>query len=168
MTARTSPANGIAGRHVLWGLIGFFGVIFAVNALFVYVAEETFSGGDTSDPYRRGLNYNATLKAAERQVERGWQTDVAYDDKTGRLELSFLDKSALTITGLGIKATLSRPATDREDRRVAMVETSPGVYAANVTLAPGLWVLSVASRKAGAGHGTAYRLKRRLFVAETP
>jgi len=168
MTARTSPANGIAGRHVLWGLIGFFGVIFAVNALFVYVAEETFSGGDTSDPYRRGLNYNATLRAAERQAERGWQTDVAYDDKTGRLELSFLDKSALPITGLGIKATLSRPATDREDRRVAMVETSPGVYAANVTLAPGLWVLSVASRKAGAGHGTAYRLKRRLFVAETP
>ena len=59
MTARTSPANGIAGRHVLWGLIGFFGVIFAVNAIFVYAAEETFSGGDTSDPYRKGLNYNA-------------------------------------------------------------------------------------------------------------
>jgi hypothetical protein len=29
-------------------------------------------------------------------------------------------------------------------------------------------VLSVASHKGGAGHGTAYRLKRRLFVAETP
>ena len=74
----------------------------------------------------------------------------------------------MPITGLGINATLSRPATDKEDRRVAMVETSPGVYAATVSLAPGLWVLSVASRKAGSTHGTAYRLKRRLFAAETP
>jgi nitrogen fixation protein FixH len=168
MTARTSPANGIAGRHVLWGLIGFFGVIFAVNAIFVYVAEETFSGGDTSDPYRKGLNYNATLRASERQAERGWQTDIAYEAKTGRLALNFVDKSALPITGLDINATLSRPATDKEDRRVAMVETSPGVYAATVSLAPGLWVLSVASHKAGSTHGAAYRLKRRLFVAETP
>ena len=70
-------ANGIAGRHVLWGLIGFFGVIFAVNAIFVYAAEETFSGGDTSDPYRKGLDYNASARAAERQAERGWQTDIA-------------------------------------------------------------------------------------------
>ena len=168
MTARTSSATGIAGRHVLWGLIGFFGVIFAVNAIFVYAAEETFSGGDTSDPYRKGLDYNATLRAAERQTERGWQTEIAYDAKTGRLALNFVDKSALPITGLGINATLSRPATDKEDRRVAMVETTPGVYAGTVSLAPGLWVLSVASHKGGAGHGTAYRLKRRLFVAERP
>ena len=33
----------------------------------------TFSGGDTSDPYRKGLHYNETLAAAERQAERGWQ-----------------------------------------------------------------------------------------------
>src|SRR4029079_15451963 len=116
MSARTTPANGIAGRHVLWGLIGFFGVIFAVNAIFVYAAEETFSGGDTSDPYRKGLDYNATLRAAERQTERVWQTEIAYYAKTGRLALNFVDKSALPITGLGINATLSRPATDKEDR----------------------------------------------------
>jgi nitrogen fixation protein FixH len=168
MTARTTLAKGIEGRHVLWGLCGFFGVIFAVNAIFVYAAEKTFSGGDTSDPYRKGLNYNATLRASERQAERGWQTDIAYDAKTGRLALNFVDKSALPITGLGVNATLSRAATDQEDRRVVMVETSPGVYAATVNLAPGLWVLSAASHKAGAGHGTAYRLKRRLFVTETP
>ena len=59
MTART--ANGIAGRHVLWGLIGFFGVIFAVNAIFVYAAEETFSGGEyvRSLPQGSGLQCHA-------------------------------------------------------------------------------------------------------------
>ena len=168
MTARTSLAKGIEGRHVLWALSGFFGAMFVVNAIFVYAALTTFSGGDTSDPYRKGLNYNATLRAAERQAARGWQTDIAYDGKTGRLELSFLDKNAAPITGLTINGKLSRPATDKEDRHVVLAETSQGIYAATVNLTPGLWVLSVASRKAGSSHGTAYRLKRRLFVAETP
>jgi nitrogen fixation protein FixH len=164
MTARTSLAKGIDGRHVLWALIGFFGVMFIVNAIFVYAAVTTFSGGDTSDPYRKGLNYNETLKADERQAERGWRTDIAYDEKTRRLELSFLDKNAAPVTGLTINGKLSRPATDREDRHVVLAETSQGIYTATVELAPGLWVLSAASRKGG----SLYRLKRRLFVAEMP
>ncbi|HEX2449189.1 MAG TPA: FixH family protein [Methyloceanibacter sp.] len=168
MTARTSSATGIGGRHVLLALVGFFGVMFVVNAIFVYFAVATFSGGDTSNPYRKGLDYNETLKAAERQAERGWQTELAYDGERKRLSLSFLDKGALPVTGLTIKGRLSRPATDREDRKVELAETSQGVYAATIDLAPGLWVLSVASRKGGEHPGSVYRLKRRLFVAEAP
>jgi nitrogen fixation protein FixH len=168
MTARASSAKGIEGRHVLWGLIGFFGVMFIVNAIFVYLALATFSGGDTSNPYRKGLHYNDTLKAQERQTERGWQTEVEYDDKTRQLRLSFLDKTAAPITGLRIDAKLSRPATDREDRRIDLAEVSQGVYAATVDLAPGLWVISVSSRKGGERSSSAYRLKRRLFVADKP
>jgi len=66
-----SFAKGIEGRHVLMALIGFFGVMFLVNGIFVYFAVATFSGGDTSDPYRKGLHYNETLQAADRQAERG-------------------------------------------------------------------------------------------------
>jgi len=168
MTARASSPKVLEGRHVLWGLIGFFGVMFFVNAIFVYFALSTFSGGDTSDPYRKGLHYNDTLKAQERQTERGWQTEVEYDDKTRQLRLSFLDKTAAPITGLRIGARLSRPATDREDRRIDLAEMSQGVYAATVDLAPGLWVISVASRKGGERSGGAYQLKRRLFVADRP
>jgi nitrogen fixation protein FixH len=168
MTARASSPKVLEGRHVLWSLIGFFGVMFIVNAIFVYFALSTFSGGDTSDPYRKGLHYNDTLRAQERQTERGWQTEVEYDDKTRQLRLSFLDRTAAPITGLRIGARLSRPATDREDRRIDLAEMSQGVYAATVDLAPGLWVISVASRKGGERSGGAYQLKRRLFVADRP
>jgi nitrogen fixation protein FixH len=168
MTARSALAKGLEGRHVLWSLIAFFGVMFIVNAIFVYAAVTTFSGGDTSDAYRKGLNYNQTLKADERQGERGWRTDIAYDDKTKRLELSFLDKDAAPVTGLTIRGKLSRPATDKEDRHVVLAETSQGVYATTIELAPGLWVLSAVSRKGGEHPGSLYRLKRRLFVAEAP
>ena len=161
-------AKGIEGRHVLMGLIGFFGVMFLVNGIFVYFAVATFSGGDTSDPYRKGLHYNETLEAQERQAERGWQTEVDYDDKAGRLLLSFLDKTAEPVTGLRVDATLSRPATDREDRAVDLAEVSQGIYAADIELAPGLWVISIASSEGGAAHDNVYRFKRRLFVADKP
>jgi nitrogen fixation protein FixH len=153
---------------VLLALVGFFGVMFVVNAIFVYFAVATFSGGDTSDPYRKGLDYNETVRAAERQAEDGWQTDIVYDGKRKRLELSFLDKRALPIAGLTVKGRLSRPATDKEDRKIELAEMAHGVYAATIDLAPGVWVLSVASRKSGAQPIVAYRLKKRLFVAEEP
>ena len=114
MTARTWLADGIQGRHVLAALVAFFGMMFVANAIFVYFAVATFSGGDTSDPYRKGLHYNDTLEAAQRQEERGWHTEVAYDGKTRRLTLSFLDKAMAPVAGLHVAATLGRPATDHE------------------------------------------------------
>jgi len=168
MSKRVWLANGIEGRHVLIGLIAFFSVMLLANGIFVYFAVATFSGGDTSDPYRKGLHYNETLQAAERQTERGWQTEVDYDDKSGRLLLSFRDKTTEPVTGLQVGATLSRPATDREDRAVDLAEVSQGIYAADIELAPGLWVISIASSEAGVARDNAYRLKRRLFVADRP
>jgi nitrogen fixation protein FixH len=168
MTTRESQSSkGLKGRHVLMALIGFFGVMLIANGIFVYFALATFSGGDT-DPYRKGLHYGETLKEAERQAERGWRTEVHYDDKKGRLVLSLLDKTAAPVTGLHVGATLSRPATDKEDRSVDLAEVSQGVYAADVQLAPGLWVISVDSNRGGEAREPLYRLKQRLFVADRP
>jgi hypothetical protein len=100
--------------------------------------------------------------------ERGWRTEVGYDGKTRRLTLSFLDKAMAPIAGLHVAASLGRPATDQEDRRVVFTETSHGVYDATVDVPPGFWVISIDSRRKGDGLADAYRLKRRLFVAETP
>jgi nitrogen fixation protein FixH len=161
-------AKGIQGYHVLIGLVAFFGMMLLANGIFVYFAVATFSGGDTSNAYRKGLDYNATLQAAERQAERGWRTEVRYDDKTGRLSLSFLDGAAEPVTGLHVAATLIRPATDKEDRSLELTEVSQGIYTATVRLAPGLWVISAASNEQGEARDPVYRLKQRLLVADRP
>lgn len=158
-------ANGIEGRHVLMGLVVFFGVMFVANGLLVYYALGTFSGGDRPDPYRSGLNYNETIAAAERQASLGWQTSAAYDAGAERLTLRFVDKGAVPVTGLMLEATLTRPATNRDDRTVRFEEIAPGVYASDVTLDAGRWVLSVAA-SAREGGRPLHRLKQRLFVEE--
>jgi len=160
-------AKGIEGRHVLMGLIVFFGVMLAANSFLVYYALDTFSGGDRSDPYRAGLRYNETIDAAKRQAALGWQTDMAYDDGQGRLTLNVQDKAEVPVTGLALGAMVSRPATNREDHTIDFNEVSPGVYAADIELAPGVWVISLASHREEGGEPS-YRVKRRLVVADKP
>ena len=61
-----SRADNLNGRHVLIGLLLFFGTIFAVNGYFMFVALSTYTGVVADEPYRKGLAYNARIAADER------------------------------------------------------------------------------------------------------
>ena len=161
-------ANGSQGRHVLIGLVAFFGVMLLANGIFLYYALETFPGGDTSDPYRKGMHYNDTIAAAARQAEQGWRTELIYNSKTGRLTLSLWDKEGQPVAGLHNSAILSRPATDREDHAVKFSETQAGMYAAELRLAPGQWVVQLQSEELSRAGDPAYRLKQRILIPESP
>ncbi len=160
-------ADGIAGRHVLMGLVVFFGVMLIANGLFVYFALSTFTGSD-SDPYRRGLHYNDTLAAAERQTDKGWQSALSYDAAKRRLLLGLTDGKSRPVTGLQIKAVVGRPVTDKEDRALDLQEQASGVYTAEVELSPGQWVISAATPDEPESGEPAYQLKQRLSVGVTP
>lgn len=168
MTAKSWFADGIQGRHVLMGLAGFFGVMLIANAIFTYYAVVTFGGGDTSDPYRKGIRYNETITAAARQEERGWLGLVAYSQDAGQVSLRLADGSGAAVAGLELGGTIGRPATDQEDIQVTFGEQSPGVYVAGVRLAPGQWTVTVASRDLTPDEQTLFRLKKRLWVEAAP
>lgn len=161
-------ADGLRGRHVLLGLIAFFGLIFLVNGIFIYYALTTFGGGDTSDPYRKGLHYNDTLAEAAREAEQGWNARLTYGATPGRLALSLTDKDGYPVSGLHFSGTVSRPATDREDMSANFHEAEPGSYTAEMRLAPGQWVVQLQSNELSRAGDPAYRLKQRVFVPEMP
>ncbi len=162
LTSEGRLSKGVQGRHVVIGLMIFFGVMFVANGLLVYYAVGTFSGGDRPDPYRSGLNYNQTIAAAERQAALGWDVEVNYEGR--RLVVRFVDKSAEPISGLALTAKLTRPAENRKDSVVELREWRDGIYTTNISLGPGNWVVSVASAEQQNG-SPVYRLKRRLFVS---
>lgn len=157
----------ITGRHVLLGLVGFFGLMLIANGLFVYFALSTFTGSD-SDPYRRGLHYNDTVAAAERQAERGWRSSLSYDAGNRRLSLGLTDNQAKPVTGLKINALVGRPVTDKEDHALSLKEEASGVYSADIELRPGQWVVSAATPEEPRSGEPAYQLKQRLSVSATP
>jgi nitrogen fixation protein FixH len=161
-------ADGLKGRHVLASLVAFFGVMLIANGIFLYYALATFGGGDTSDPYRKGLHYNQVLAEEARQAARGWRASLSYEQDQGRLSLRLSDKAGGALTGLHVDATVERPATDRQDITLTFNETLPGVYAAHTQLAPGQWVVSMSARDPSAPGSALYRLKQRILVAATP
>ena len=166
MAAEPFPRT-VTGRHVLIGLVIFFGVMFVANGFLVYYAVSTFSGGDRPNPYRSGLNYNETIAEAEQQAALGWSTDADYDEGARRLTLRFTDAAAAPVTGLSLSGTLGRPVASTQDRAVTFREWSAGTYVSDVTLDPGNWILSVESSKQEGG-SPVHRLKKRLIVADGP
>ena len=76
----------LQGRHVLMILATFFGVVFAVNGIFLVAAIWTHAGIVANEPYRKGLAYNSRVAAQMRQTDLGWSdtTTAARANLSGR------------------------------------------------------------------------------------
>ena len=150
------------GRHVLFGMIGFFLVIFGVNGVFLYSALSTHTGIVASEPYRKGLAYNERIAADEQQTERGWSQDMTIVPD-GRLALHLTDKNKDPIGTLAITARVGRPATANFDRQMKLTETTPGNYAADLgKLAEGSWIVAIEARDGD--DKPIYRSRRRVWL----
>jgi nitrogen fixation protein FixH len=161
-------SNEIRGRHVLIGMVAFFGLIFLANGIFLYYALTTFGGGEKGSPYRSGLRYNETLAEAARAAERGLEGRLSYDAQAGMLALALRDKSGEPVAGLHLAASIGRAATDREDLSATFREVQGGSYVAELALAPGQWVVELHSDELSREGDPTYRLKQRVIVPEAP
>ena len=77
----TMPNGGkkdfkLTGQHVLAMMLGFFGLIIAVNALFIFLALETWTGLVSDKAYVEGLSYNEKIAEGRRQAALGWTVDL--------------------------------------------------------------------------------------------
>lgn len=132
-------------------IVGFFVVIFAMNAALIYFAYSSFSGLAVKDYYQKSYFYDAQRSAAK---TLGWS--VAMDIKTP-LELnkdlpvffSVLDKGGAPIRGAAVFVTVRRLTTDRFDTRYELKETGAG-YAGVLRLSgAGRWEIFVEAQKQG-------------------
>ena len=154
----------ITGRHVLIGLIIFFGVILAANGVFLYTAISTYTGVVSNEPYRKGLAYNERIAADAEQKARGWAGAFALFAQGDGLTLKLANGAGNPIGGLKIDGRLGRPATEAEDRALAFKESQPGVYLAQFEkLVEGTWQLDVAAKElTAAGDKIVWRARKRL------
>jgi nitrogen fixation protein FixH len=154
----------LTGRHVLFILLGFFGVVATVNAYFVYAAVSTFTGVETNS-YGKGLRYNEVLAAAKTQAELRWSHKVEMTS-AGTVQVSVKDKDGAPVAGLNFLGQIGRPAADRYSHELSFTETKPGVYTASSGIQEaGRWVVAVAATRPHAqSEPPVYRLKERLWL----
>lgn len=156
----------IEGRHVLFALLAFFGVMLIVNGIFLYYAVGTFNGFETRDAYSEGLNYNERIASQAAQARSGWKPEAHYAVKQQELIVEMRDERGRGVAGLAISGEIRRPVTDNEDQSVTLHEIAPARYAAPLKLTAGQWIFSAKISKPGSSGVTAFRFKRRLWVKE--
>ncbi len=146
----------ITGRTVLFSMLGFFAVIFAVNGTFMYFAISSFPGLSTDGAYEKGLAYNQTLANAAKQTEIGWESHVALSQQ-GDLVVQITNRQGFGAGGLEVEAVLMRPAQEKLDQTRVLEEKSPGQYAAQLApLLEGKWHVQISARSEG--HAVFYKV----------
>ncbi len=130
MSAQSTRKEGLTGWHVLFLLIAFFGLVFAVNAYFIGMALTTHTGVVANEPYRKGLAYNERIVASERQAQLGWTEKLSISSNGARLIFELQDGQAQPIRGLIVTARIGRPATTEGESTITLSEASAGRYEA--------------------------------------
>lgn len=144
--------------------LGVFGVVLAVNLIFMASAIRTFSGLETDQAYEKGLKYNDTLAEARRQEMLGWHAKaevIAKGARAADIVVTFSDRDGKPVTGLAGQAQFVRPTSSGHDGASALAEQGGGRYvvAANLPLS-GQWEMTV---DASRGSDT-YRFSQRIYL----
>lgn len=154
LDGRRSRGFRINGWHVLAIMVGFFGVVIAVDVSFAVMAYRTFPGEVSVTPYEDGLLYNKKLAQIAAQEKLGWKA--AASAEPGAVVMIVEDAKGQPVRGLSISAKLERPATESGRMNAAFHEIAPGRYRARIGHETGAWDLTAEARDK-AGH---------LFMAE--
>lgn len=143
--SRREPKPAARRSRIPWIIAGGFGVVFAANAIMVYVAATTWPGIAVNRAYDKGLTYNRNLEAASRQEALGWtasiETELA-DSLAGTARVTIVDAAGQPLHRATAALSFERPTHEGYDFAVALTPEGNGVYAAPFSVPlPGLWDL---------------------------
>ncbi|WP_417670540.1 FixH family protein [Roseibium sp.] len=170
MTQLDGPQQGakpFTGRTVLYWLLGFFAVIFAANAVFIWLAIGSFPGVVVESSYKAGQAYNQEIADAKAQAARGWQVSADLSrsaDGIAYVKVEARDKDGAPLTGLSFVAYLKHPTHEGDDVELVLSEGESGVYSGEAGgLKPGNWNVIVEAESA---RERVFRSENRVFLAE--
>ncbi|MFW0777891.1 MAG: FixH family protein [Rickettsiales bacterium] len=118
-------------KWIPWYFVAFFVVLAILDGIFVTIAFSTHRGVVTEHAYQKGLHYNQTIKAAEKQTTLGWESDIAYD--APRISIALKDAKGHPITNAETIAYFKRPNQSGDDFSVALKEQHKGMYGEDVS-----------------------------------
>jgi nitrogen fixation protein FixH len=154
----------LTGRKVLAIGLAAFGVVIAVNALFVVLALGSWSGLERRNAYLEGLDYNRTLARAEAQHALGWRLDWQLKGAAGGqvLEVRLGDAGGRPVAGVAVTAEWRRPTHEGEDATWPLAAVGDGVFRSEArALGAGNWNLVIEVARGGE---TMFRREDRVWL----
>ncbi|CUS57863.1 MAG: FixH family protein [Hyphomonas sp.] len=134
----SSKSGKLTGWHVFWIMLGFFGLMFTVNGIFLYHAITSFPGEDVKKSYLQGLDYNSTLEAKASQDLLGWSAAAGLYDEN--LVFNLADSAGEPISARLVSVELRHPGSTTHDEVVVLESHGSGDYVTSVADLPaGRW-----------------------------
>lgn len=137
--------RGFTGRHMLAVMLGFFGVVVAVNVIMATLAAKTFSGTVVDNSYVASQQFNHWLAEGRAQQRLGWRAQPGLDDhRHVRLVLS--DRIG-ALDGAAVSAVARHPIGLESDVTLHFRASGTGVYISDRALPAGRWYLRFELRR---------------------
>lgn len=145
----------LTGKHVFAITAGAFAVIIGINVLLAVKAVSTFPGLEVDNSYVAGQDFNER-KAAQEML--GWSMTPGYDK--GRMTLAFRDPDGLPVAVEDLQVLVGR-TTEASDDAFPVFARAGDLYAADLALGKGKWMVKVTAR---AADGTLFEQRSELYV----
>jgi len=121
----------------MWAaMLGFFGLIVAVNFTMAWFASSTFGGTVVDNSYVASQKYNDWLAAARAQKALGWSVDI-------RLGADRFVEIAAPLPAAMIEGTATHPLGRQPEQTLSFRQTGAGQYRSTAPLPPGRYLLRI-------------------------
>jgi nitrogen fixation protein FixH len=139
--------NKFTGRHMAFILIGFFGIVMAVNFTMARYASSTFGGTVVDNSYVASQKFNGWLAEARKERALGWSI-AATHGANGRV-IATLHGLEDVSDAANITATARHPLGLQPDVQLTFRQIGPGTYESVQPLPTGRWTLHVRANREG-------------------
>lgn len=137
-------AHAFTGRHMTMIMVGFFGVVIAVNITMAVLASGSFGGTVVDNSYVASQRFNTWLAAARAQRRLGWSAAITVDATRHVLVRGHLPTGAVP-TGVA-----RHPLGRIPDQALAFAATADGGWRSRAALPAGRFQLRIAVPASGA------------------
>ena len=139
------PVRRFTGRHLAFIMLGFFGIVIAVNVFMARLAIGTFGGVVVENSYVASQHFNRWLDEAAAERALGWQA-VTTRASDGHVSLVIAGLPAGSPT---VAATARHPLGQAPDRALSFDRLPDSSFRSREALPAGRWRLRLDVRTAG-------------------
>ncbi|PBC04246.1 FixH family protein [Mesorhizobium sp. WSM3860] len=161
MSTNTQKTREFTGRHMLLTILGFFGVVIAVNLTMATLASKSWTGLVVENTYVASQQFNKKAQEGRAQTALGWTGNLTIARSEVRYSLS--DATGKPVTLHGVKILFRHPAYEAEDKCITLALASAQEFAARDVPKDGVWIVEV---DADAGLAEPYRDVRRIMISQ--
>lgn len=135
------------GWHMTAILVGFFGLVVAVNVYMAHAAISTFGGTVVENSYVASQEFNGWLAAARKQGKLSWDTRLSL--AAGRHVRVEATKAGTMLAGMSGTGQASHPLGAAPPIKLDFIRAPDGSLTSRQIVPHGRWLVHVSLRRGG-------------------